>query len=208
MIQNSQLIDNLIAEGWLRSKAIIQAFEKVKREDFLPSHAEDSAYFNTAFPIGFGQTISQPLVVAFMLELLEPKKGEKILDIGSGSGWTTALLADLVGKRGRVIGLEIIPELKDFGKKNISKYELCNAKILLRDGTKGYNKEAPYDKILCSAEAAELPGTLKEQLKIGGRIVIPIGTSICVLDKIGKADFLKKCYPGFAFVPLVSQKEQ
>ena len=87
------LIDNLISEGWLKSPRIIEAFRKIKREDFLPDHLKDLAQLNEALPIGYGQTISQPLVVALMLELLEPKEGEKILDIGSGSGWTTALLA-------------------------------------------------------------------------------------------------------------------
>ena len=202
------LIDQLIKDGWLKSPRIIEAFRVIKREDFLPDDSKTLAESNEALPIGFEQTISQPLVVAFMLELLEPKNGERILDIGSGSGWTTALLAHLIGKKGKVIGLEIVPELKVFGENNVSKYAFSNFKILLRDGSRGYNKEAPYDKILCSAEAEKVPNALKEQLKIGGRIVIPIGNSICVFDKISKDDFLKKCYPGFAFVPLVSQKEQ
>ena len=120
------LIDSLIQQGWLKTPEIIEAFRKIKRIDFLPEDMKDLAELNEALPIGYGQTISQPLVVAFMLELLQPKKGEKILDIGSGSGWTSALLADIVSQKensGKVIAIEFIPELKEFGEKNVAKYQ-------------------------------------------------------------------------------------
>ena len=91
------LIENLIKDGWLKSPKIIDAFKKIKRVDFLPEELKDSADLNTALPISYGQTISQPLVVAFMIEQLNPKEGDKVLDIGSGSGWTTALLSHIVG---------------------------------------------------------------------------------------------------------------
>ena len=200
-------IKKLIENDWLKSPEIIRAFESVKREDFVVD--KSLAEVDSPLPIGYGQTISQPLVVAFMLEKLEPKAGEKILDVGSGSGWTTALLSYLVGQKGRVIGLEIVKELKEFGEKNVSKYNFIKksiAELHLADGRQGYKKLAPYDKILCSAEAKKLPFVLKRQLKIGGRIVIPIENSICVFDKISNQEFLKKCYPGFVFVPLVKGK--
>jgi len=201
------LVKELIEHGWLKSPEIINAFKFVKRQDFVID--KSLANVNSALPIGYGQTISQPLVVAFMLEKLEPRVGEKILDVGSGSGWTTALLSYLVGEKGKVIALEIIKELKEFGEKNLFKYNFINkgiAEFYLADGRKGWNKKAPYDKILCSAEAKELPSELKKQIKIGGRIVIPISNSICVFDKISGKEFLKKCYPGFVFVPLVKNK--
>lgn len=201
------LIDNLIQEGWLKTKTIIKAFEKIKRIDFLPEKIKNLAELNEALPIGFGQTISQPLVVAFMLELLEPREGEKILDIGSGSGWTTALLAEIVGKKGKVIAIEIIPELMEFGKKNVEKYNFLEKGIvefICGDGTKGYKKEAPFDKILVSASVqGELPNSWKEQLKIGGRIVTPIGSSIWLFIKKSEKDFEEFEYPGFVFVPLI-----
>ena len=100
------LIDSLIQEGWLKTPRIIEAFRKIKRVDFLPEDMKDLAELNEALPIGYGQTISQPLVVAFMLEQLEPRPGDKVLDIGSGSGWTTALLAEVVGHGGRVIAID------------------------------------------------------------------------------------------------------
>jgi len=201
------LIKELVKNGWLKSVEIIRAFESVQRKDFVVD--KSLADVDSALPIGYDQTISQPLVVAFMLEKLEPKAGEKILDIGSGSGWTTALLSHIVGQKGRVIGLEIIKELKKFGEKNISKYNFIKkgiAEFHLTDGREGWKEEALYDKILCSAEAKELPNELKKQIKVGGRIVIPIENSICVFDRISYKKFLKKCYPGFVFVPLVKIK--
>jgi len=145
------LINDLIKEGWLKTPRITEAFSKIKRVDFLPEDMKDLAEENTALSIGFGQTISQPLVVAFMLELLEPKVGEKILDIGSGSGWTAALLAEIVGEKGKVFALEAIPELKEFGEKNVSKYGFVDrgtVEFICADGSKGLENKAPFDKIL------------------------------------------------------------
>jgi protein-L-isoaspartate(D-aspartate) O-methyltransferase len=206
------LIDQLIKEKWLKTPEIIRAFRKIKREDFLPDcpgGREDKmnlSEINQALSIGFGQTISQPLTVAFMLELLQPKKGDKILDVGSGSGWTTALLAEIVGKSGKVISIEIIPELSKFGKNNINKYSFIKEGIvehILGDGSKGFKKMAPYDKILASASGEALPEQWKKQLKIKGKIVCPIKDSIWLFVKKSENEFHKKEYPGFVFVPLV-----
>jgi len=103
----STLIRQLIAQNYLRTPEIIKAFQKIKREDFLPDYLKNEAEENYPLPIGFGQTISQPLTVAFMFELLQPQRGHKILDIGSGSGWTTALLAEIVGEEGRVYAINV-----------------------------------------------------------------------------------------------------
>ena len=201
------LIENLIKEGWLKTPEIISAFRKIKRADFLPGEMKNLAELNEALPIGHGQTISQPLVVAFMLELLEPEKGEKILDVGSGSGWTTALLAEIVGKEGKVTALEFVSDLVEFGKKNIEKYGFRKngvAEFVCADGSKGYEKEAPFDKILASATApARVPSAWKKQLKVGGRIVAPMDSSIWLLIKKGENEFEQKEYPGFVFVPLI-----
>jgi len=203
------LVDSLIKEGWLKTPRIIEAFRQIKRVDFLPDDIKDLAELNEALPIGYGQTISQPLVVAFMIELLDPQPRDKILDVGSGSGWTSALLAEIVGEKGKVIAIDIIPELVEFGKKNVSKYNFLEKGIvefICADGSKGYQKEAPYDKILASASARELPKPWKEQLKIGGRIVTPIGSSIWLFIKKTERDFEEFEYPGFVFVPLISEQ--
>ena len=204
------LIDDLIAEGWLKTPEIINAFRAVKREDFLPDKDRDLAEMNEALPIGSGQTISQPLVVAFMLEQLQPRAGEKILDIGSGSGWTSALLAHLVSQNGRVVAVEIVPELKEFGERNAVKYSFVKKGIVqfvCADGSKGFEKEAPYDKILCSAaiQARDVPESWKEQLKVNGAIVSPIGSSIWTIIKTSKTGFVRTEFPGFIFVPLVER---
>lgn len=202
------LTDELIQEGWLKNKRIIKAFQEIKRIDFLPQDSRDLAGLNEALPIGFNQTISQPLVVAFMLEQLKPQPGDKILDIGSGSGWTSALLAEIVGSRGKVISLEIIPELKEFGEKNIAKYNFIKNGIvecICADGSKGYIKEALFDKILVSATADEIFPAWKEQVKIGGRIVVPIKSSIWLFVKKNKEEFDEVEYPGFTFVPLITK---
>jgi len=201
------LTDSLIKEGWLKTPEIISAFKKIKRADFLPEEIRNLAELNEALPIGKGQTISQPLVVAFMMELLEPKKGEKILDVGSGSGWTAALLAEIVGEKGKVIALELVPDLVEFGKKNIEKYGFEKngiAEFVCADGSKGYEREAPFDRILASATApARIPSAWKKQLKVGGRIVAPMDSSIWLLIKKGENEFEQKEYPGFVFVPLI-----
>lgn len=202
----NSLVRDLIYQGYLKTDRVIDAFSKIRRVDFVPEDLESAAQANIPLPIGQGQTISQPLTVAFMLEKLEPLPGNKILDVGSGSGWATALLAHIVGKKGKVIGMERIKELCDFGINNVSKYHLIEGgrvKIICADGTKGYINEAPYDRILVSAAAREIPKELKKQLKVGGRLVIPVESSIWLLEKISDKDFQEKEYPGFAFVPLV-----
>lgn len=201
------LIDSLIQQKWLRTPRIIEAFRKIRRVDFLPDEIKNLAELDRALSIGFGQTISQPLVVAFMIEKLEPKPGDKILDIGSGSGWTTALLSEIVGDKGKIIAIELVPELAEFGRQNIAKYDFVEkgiAQFICGDGSKGYKKEAPFDKILCSAAIQDkFPKAWKKQLKIEGRIVTPIGSSIWLLVKKSEAEFEKIEFPGFAFVPLV-----
>jgi len=204
-----ELIDILISKGYLKTQRIIRAFQKIKRADFLPEDLKKVSQLNEALPIGFGQTISQPLVVAFMLEKLDPQIGDKILDIGSGSGWTTALLAEIVGQEGKIIAIEVIPELKERGEKNVAKYNFIKkgtVKFVCLDGSKGYKREAPFDKILCSAALQEtLPLAWKEQLKIGGRIVTPIGSSIWLFIKKTEKESAEIEYPGFAFVPLIEK---
>jgi protein-L-isoaspartate(D-aspartate) O-methyltransferase len=204
----NKLINDLIKNGYLKTDIIIEAFSEINRADFIPDDLEKEAEANIPLPIGFGQTISQPLTVAFMLELLDPRPGHVVLDVGSGSGWTTALLSYIVGKEGKVIALERIPELYEFGRKNIEKYNFIKkgiAEVYNADGTKGFARLAPYDRILVSAATNEVPVALKEQLKVGGKIVIPVHNDIWYLQKKGENDFYKEEYPGFAFVPLIQE---
>jgi len=203
-----ELLEHLKEQGVLQSPQIIKAFSAINREDFVVRDMKDWAQLDEVLPLPSGQTISQPYVVAFMLEKLAPKEGQRFLDIGSGSGWTTALLAFLVGPKGKVIGIEVLPELKAFGEKNVSKYNFVKrgiAECICKNGSEGHAREAPYDGILVSASlpTKELPPAWKEQLKIGGRIVVPIQHSIWVFTKQDETHFTSEEYPGFAFVPFV-----
>lgn len=201
------LIDELIEQGYLKTSEIIFAFRKIKRENFVRHQDKELAELNEPLPIGYGQTISQPLTVAFMLELLQPKKGDKILDVGSGSGWTTALLSEIVEEKGKVYAIEIKKELKEFGERNIAKYNFVDrgiAKFICGDGSAGLPEKAPFDKILVSASAEKVPEELKKQLKEKGRIVIPVQESIYLIERKGNK-FKQKEYFGFSFVPLIKK---
>lgn len=196
-----KLILNLIKEGTLKTKSVIEAFRNIDRKDFVLSEYKEDAYKDIPLPIGYGQTISQPTTVAFMLELLQVKKGDRVLDVGSGSGWTTALLSYLA-KDGFVWGVEILPELVLFGKSNLSKYNFKNSIILEAKEEIGLREKGPFDKILVSASAETVPFLLLEQLKEGGIMVIPIRDSIWKIKKInGKIE--TEVFEGFLFVPLI-----
>ena len=211
------LIRELIEDGYLKTPKIIDAFRTMDRRDFVPEEVRAMAYENTALPIGQNQTISQPLVVAFMLELLELKLGEKVLEIGTGSGWSTALMAEILEMRKEkseissqqalgIVSIELLPALHEFAKSNLAKYKFLESggvRLVLGDGSLGYLEEAPYDKIIAAAAAEAVPDAWKEQLKIGGRIVAPVRDRIVVWDKTAKDQFQTKEFFGFAFVPLV-----
>ncbi len=200
-----ELLRSFVARNILTDKRIINAFSTISRHEFLPETKQPFAAEDIALPIGHNQTISQPRTVAFMLELLQPKKGQKILDVGAGSGWTTALLSRIVGPEGRVYGLEIIPELAQKAdetiKKILDKKTDAPARVLVTDGGWGYPEEAPFDRILVSASVEEIPETLIEQLKNGGIMVIPRRDTIVKLTKNEAGEVSEEVYPGFAFVP-------
>ncbi|MEK7174122.1 MAG: protein-L-isoaspartate O-methyltransferase [Patescibacteria group bacterium] len=204
----SALATELQEIGYLKSPRLVDAFNAIDRADFVSAKFRDRAYEEVPLPIGFGQTISQPLTVAFLLEALAPEAGERILDVGAGSGYQTALLAWSVGPKGLVIGVERISELADLARANLSHYPALKGRweIVIADGSKGCLEKSPYDRIAAAASAAELPSSWIEQVKIGGRIVAPVGEAIVAVDKISETEFTKTTYPGFAFVPLIKDE--
>lgn len=183
-----------------------EAFEQVPRANFLPDEVKHQADWDMALPIGYGQTNSQPSTVRWMLEWLDPQPGDKILDVGSGSGWTSALLANLVVPQGKVFAVEKVPELVEFGRENCERLGVRNVSFYDAGEVFGMPAFAPYDRILVSAAAAKLPEELLRQLKIPGRLVIPVGHDIHVIDKTGENDFENDVKRGFVFVPLVAQR--
>jgi len=191
------LADELIKKGVLKNKRLIEAFRAVDRKNFVPENLKESAYVDEPLPIGEGQTISQPWTVAFMLELLDPKPNENIIEIGYGSGWQTALLAACGAN---VYAIELVPKLCEWGKENFEKfsnslgnrvpklgqvYFYCQngalglPEIAKKIGSPRFAGEAGgFDKIIVAASSRELPSAWKNQLKTGGKIVAPIGHSI------------------------------
>ena len=206
MNNNKELIASMIAGGALKSPQIIEAFETIDRKNFIPEDFREHIYIDRPLPIGKDQTISQPSTVAFMLEHLEPQKGDKILDIGSGSGWTTALLCHIVGKEGNVIGLERHEELIQKGQQNLAKLDLGDHCHIEKAGKELGIVGEKFDKILVSASAQEIPEELFEQLKVGGIMVIPVQNSIFRFKKISDTKVEAQEYPGFVFVPLIREK--
>ena len=204
--QKEQLISYMKGRGLLKSPRLEQALRLIDRQDFIDATHIDQAYHDHPLSIGFGQTISQPSTVVFMLEQLDIEIGDKVLDVVSGSGWQTALLAYLVGDSGKVIGMEILPELIRRSKEVLQQYNFDHVQIIHGDGYDGFSLSAPYDKIIVAAASHEIPTSLMHQLKIGGRMIIPVGQgnqSLVLLEKISNDRFQKRTFPGFIFVPLV-----
>jgi protein-L-isoaspartate(D-aspartate) O-methyltransferase len=186
------------------SEAVDRAFEAVGRADFLPADLRTAAGADQALQIGYGQTNSQPTTVRDMLHLLEVRPGDRVLDVGCGSGWTTALLGVLVGEAGRVDGVEIIPELVAWGRENLAGYPLPWVHIhQAAEGVLGLPQRAPYDRILVSAQSRDLPTALVEQLAHSGRMVLPVAGRMLVVRRTDSRTEVER-HGYYSFVPLIT----
>jgi protein-L-isoaspartate(D-aspartate) O-methyltransferase len=207
MDKNEEMIELLLAQGYADER-VAAAMRKVPREVFVPDEYARNAYSDTPLPIGFGQTISAPSIVAFMSKSLDVKEGMKILEVGSGSGYQAAILAELVGGSGVVYTVERIPQLIEFAKKNTEKLGYTNIRFIEGDGTRGHPPEAPYDRIIVTAASPSIPQPLIEQLKEEGKMVIPVGSRMFqdleLVVKIGKEIQVSNLLP-VVFVPLVGE---
>ena len=183
--------------------AVEEALEAMPRAEFLPRRARRRALVDGPVEIGHGQTNSQPRAVANMLRLLDVRAGQRVLDVGAGSGWTTALLARLTGSTGRVHGVEIVPELVAFGAANLSATHQPWATLESADpAVLGLPEAAPYDRILVSAEPSELPDELVAQLAEGGRLVIPVAGTMLLVVRTGSSAQVTQ-HGRYRFVPLL-----
>lgn len=179
-----------------------EAFLKFKRRRFVPKNVRAYAEYDQPLSIGYGQTISQPTTVHRMLLWLDVHRGYKVLDIGSGSGWTTALLSVLVGSKGKVYAIERIPMLRSFGQHNCDRSGVHNARFYDAPGTLGLPEHAPYDRILVSASANQPPLELCNQLKEGGKLVVSLGDAIVEVTKARNGVVHIARHSGYMFVPL------
>ncbi len=190
------------------SDRVARAMLKVPRHLFVPPEYSREAYSDYPLPIGYGQTISAPHMVAIMCELLDLLPGQKVLEVGGGSGYHAAVVAELVGKNGKVIMIERIPELAERARRTLKVLGYDNVKVVVGDGSEGYAEEMPYDRIYVTAAAPAIPKPLVEQLKPGGKMVIPVGDAIqelYVVEKDWSGEIKKKRWGGVRFVPLVGK---
>ncbi len=203
--QRSELVDNLSKKG-IFDEVLLRAMNEVQREKFIPSGVHAHAYKDIALPIGYGQTISQPYTIAIMTQALKVKKGDKILEIGTGSGYQAALLYAMGAK---VFSIERHFEIFNNVLKLFDKLSI-RVRCKQGDGTLGWDEYAPFDGIIVTAGSPGIPDSLKQQLEIGGRMVIPVGDknsqTLKVITKIDKENFQIEEIPEFAFVPLIGRE--
>ncbi|SVD57921.1 uncharacterized protein METZ01_LOCUS410775 [marine metagenome] len=201
-----KLIQTIKSKG-INNKNVLSAISKVPRHLFMDSGFIDHAYQDKPFPIGANQTISQPFTVAFQTELLEVNKGDKVLEVGTGSGYQAAVLCELGAN---VFSIERQGELYKKVVNFLPSINYYPKKIIYGDGYKGLEEEAPFDSIIVTAGAPFVPKALLNQLKIGGRLVIPVGENIQVMTlyiRVSEKKFNMKEYGEFQFVPLLKEKE-
>ena len=200
-----EMIEYQIKRRGIRDKAVLEAINMIPREKFVLKENENDAYLDCPLPIGMGQTISQPYMVALMTQCLSPEGSEQVLEIGTGSGYQAAILSKLAKM---VYTIERFKVLADKAIEIFKKLGIKNIKVIVGDGTEGLNKYSPYDGIMVTAGAPEIPRSLIEQLNEKGRIVIPVGNSFSqdLLLGIKEKGKLKTVnYGGCVFVPLLGK---
>jgi len=206
--QRQQMVDFQIEDRGIRHQPTLAAMRRVERHLFVPPEHRKYAYEDTALPIGYGQTISQPFIVATMTELLNPKPGDRVLEIGTGSGYQAAVLSGMVKE---VYTIEIVKELGLRTKKLLEQLGYKNVSAIIGDGYKGLPAKAPFDGIIVTAAPEQIPPPLIEQLKEGGRMVIPVGApaavqTLMLLEK-RKGKIVKKRITEVRFVPFTREKQ-
>ena len=174
--ERDRLVESLKLRGYVTSKAVETAMRRVPREEFLPPEIREDAYVDTPLPIGEGQTISAPHMVAIMVEHFDLKPGLKVLEIGTGSGYHAAVCAEIIAPDGHIYSMERITSLASFAESNLKKTGYSKlVTVILGDGTKGLPEQAPFDRIFVAAGAPDVPPPLTDQLADGGRLLIPVG---------------------------------
>lgn len=208
--EREAMVQGLVARGYLKKGRVAEAMRKVERHHFLPRQLWPHAYEDRPLPIEEGQTISAPHMVAMMAEMLELAPGMKVLEVGAGTGYHAAVYAELV-RPGTVFSIEVVPRLAEFAQDNLRRAGYDDVRVILADGSKGLPEEAPFDRISVAAAAPQVPQPLKQQLKDGGIMLVPVG------ERYGQDLFLVRrkgdkyseaSMGGVMFVPLVGEHGQ
>jgi protein-L-isoaspartate(D-aspartate) O-methyltransferase len=199
-----QMVEHQIRARGVKSEPVLEAMKKVPRHLFVPREAEEEAYADRPLPIGCGQTISQPYMVAVMTEALRLEGQEKVLEVGTGSGYQAAVLAEIAH---HVVTTERVPELAERARETLRELGYANIDVIVSDGSRGYPPSAPYDGIIVTAGAPDIPRVLAEQLADGGRLVIPVGNSYQqTLIRLTRRDGEEiERLEGCVFVPLIGE---
>jgi protein-L-isoaspartate(D-aspartate) O-methyltransferase len=203
--ERKEMVRRQIKGRRIQDELVLEAMRTVPRHRFVPAYVRGSAYRDAPLPIGEGQTISQPYVVAFMTEALQLSGGEKVLEIGTGSGYQAAVLALIAGE---VISVERLPRLAEEARRTLAELGYDNVRVVVGDGTQGWPEEAPYDAIMVTAASPEVPAPLLQQLAEGGRLVAPVGprhTQQLVRVRRDGEEFGREDLLGVAFVPLIGE---
>jgi protein-L-isoaspartate(D-aspartate) O-methyltransferase len=203
--ERKEMVRRQIQGRRIQDELVLEAMRTVPRHRFVPAYVRGSAYRDAPLPIGEGQTISQPYVVAFMTAALQLSGGEKVLEIGTGSGYQAAVLALIAGE---VISVERLPRLAEEARRTLAELGYDNVRVVVGDGTQGWPEEAPYDAIMVTAASPEVPAPLLQQLADGGRLVAPVGprhTQQLVRVRREGEEFRREDLLGVAFVPLIGE---
>ena len=206
-IKRKNLVDMLKKQGRIKTKEIEKAFLEVHREKFIPKIFEKHAYSDTPLEIGNGQTISAPHMIAIMCEELDLKKGQKILEIGTGSGYHAAIVAKIIAPNGHIYSIERHKNLAEKAILNLKNAKIKNVSVEIGDGSEGFKEYSPYDRIYVTCAAPIIPPPLIEQLKDPGKMLIPVGSTICTLYLLekNKGKIKKENHGGCVFVPLIGK---
>ena len=206
-LERERLVNKLIREGYITSDNVKEAFLKTPRESFVPDALKMQAYIDTPLEIGNGQTISAPHMVAIMCEALDVDEGQKILEIGAGSGYHAAIVSHLVGENGHVYTIERFENLAKIAQENLENAGIANVTVEVGDGSEGLEKYEPYDRIYVTCAAPSVPQPLINQLRESGKLLIPVGRMYCELQLIEKKgeEIITKGLGGCVFVPLVGK---
>ncbi len=201
------LVSHLKKHGYIKTALVEQAFLKIPREKFVPKSQIYQAYDDTPLQIGKGQTISAPHMVAIMCEALDIRPGQRILEVGAGSGYHAAIVAQIVGSTGKIFSIERIESLADQARYNLKAAGIENVMVVVGDGSKGFAEFAPYDRIYITCAAPSLPSPLMNQIESGGKILVPEGDMMCTLRLYEKRDseFISQNLGGCVFVPLIGE---